>query len=126
MADKKRILLIDDEEDFCFFVKANLENTGAFEVITATGAKEGIKLARAEKPDLTLLDIVMPEITGDEVAISLFDHPDTNKIPIIFLTAIITKTETGSGIVKEIGGRKFLSKPVTTNELIAAINSVLR
>ena len=126
MADKKRILLIDDEEDFCFFVKANLGNTGAFDVSTATRAKEGIKLARAEKPDLILLDIVMPEITGDEVAISLFDHPETNKIPIIFLTAIITKTETGSGIVKEIGGQNFIAKPVTTNELVAAINSVLR
>ena len=125
MADKKRILLIDDEEDFCSFVKANLENTGAFDVITTTRAKEGIKLARVEKPDLILLDIVMPEISGDEVAISLLDHPETNKIPIIFLTAIITKTETGSGIVKEIGGQNFIAKPVTTNELVAAINSVL-
>ena len=117
MNDKKKILLIDDEADFCFFVKANLENTGAFDVITRSTAREGIRLARIEKPDLIFLDIVMPEISGDEVAMALFDHPETNKIPIIFLTALITKTETGTEILKEVGGRSFLAKPVRTRHI---------
>ena len=126
MNDKKKILLIDDEEDFCFFVKGNLENTGAFDVITAGTAKEGIDLAVAKKPDVILLDLVMPEVSGGDAAAVLFDHPETENIPIIFVTAMLTKKETGEKGLTKVGGRNFIAKPVTTNELVSAINTVLR
>ncbi|MCK4278937.1 MAG: response regulator [Desulfurellaceae bacterium] len=123
---KKRILLIDDEEDFCFFVKANLENTGDFEVTTITRGKEGIELAQKEKPDLILLDIMMPEMPGDEVAEILLNNPETSKIPIIFLTAMVTKKEMGDEAIKEIGKQNFIAKPITSEELADSINRVLR
>jgi DNA-binding response OmpR family regulator len=125
MEERKKILLVDDEKDFCFFVKGNLERTGAYDVIATTTAKEGLKLARTESPDLVLLDISMPEMSGDELAVAMGDDAETDKIPIIFLTAILTKRETAGEIYKEIGGRKFLAKPVTTRELVAAIDAVL-
>ncbi|MEA1866597.1 MAG: response regulator [Thermodesulfobacteriota bacterium] len=125
MAEKKRILLIDDEKDLCFFLKANLENTGEFDVITSNSGHKGIKLAQKEKPDLILLDILMPEISGDEVAEILLEDPATAKIPIIFLTAMVTKEDVGDLTLKKRGGRNFIAKPTTTDEIVGAIKKVL-
>ncbi|MCQ9205261.1 MAG: response regulator [Omnitrophica bacterium] len=86
--NKKKILIIDDEEDFDYFVKINLEKDGNFEVITATSGKEGLKAAFTQKPDLILLDIMMPHMDGFEVLQKLNNaQPDIRKIPIIMLTA---------------------------------------
>ena len=123
--DRKKILTIDDEEDFRFFVKGNLENTGEFHVLEAASGKEGIKIASEEKPDLILLDISMPEMTGEEVAKRLSKIPETNKIPIIFFTALITKNEIEDGGISNIAGHKFLAKPIATKQLVAAINNTL-
>lgn len=124
MNDKKKILLIDDEDDFCFFVKGNLERTGEFEVRYATCGSDGIGMARRERPDLILLDIVMPGMTGQEVAEVLLTTPETKDVPIIFLTAIVTKDEAGPGVLKRIGGRYFIAKPVSTGDLAVAIRKI--
>jgi CheY-like chemotaxis protein len=79
------------------------------------------ELAQKEKPDLILLDILMPEMSGSDVAEVLLENPETNKIPIIFLTAIVTKEEIGPEILRKIGGRNFIAKPITTKELVTAI-----
>jgi len=126
MPEKKKILLIDDEEDFCFFVRQNLEQTGEFEVITANRGVEGINLAREKKPDLILLDIVMPRLNGPDVAEILENDPKTKEIPLIFLTAVVTKEEIGARSIKEIGGRLFIAKPVDTERLVSSIKTVLR
>ncbi len=120
--DKKKILIIDDEKDFCFFVKGNLENTGEFEVSAATSGKEGIVIALREKPDLILLDISMP----DQVAQILSRESVTNKIPIVFLTALVTEDEIETGAISSIAGHKFMAKPVATAELVGAINNTLK
>jgi CheY-like chemotaxis protein len=125
MVEKKRILLIDDEKDLCFFLKTNLENTGEFDVLVSNRGNKGIELAQGEKPDLILLDILMPEMSGDEVAEILLENPVTAKIPIIFLTAMVTKEEIGDVMLKKRGGRNFIAKPVTTKEVVAAIKKVL-
>ncbi len=125
MAEKKKVLLIDDEKDLCFFLKANLENTGEFDVIVSNRGDKGIKLAQREKPDLILLDILMPGMSGDEVAEILLENPATAKIPIIFLTAMVTKEEIGDVALKKRGGRNFIAKPITTEELVGAIKKVL-
>lgn len=125
MVEKKRILLIDDEKDLCFFLKTNLENTGEFDVLVSNRGDEGIELAQREKPDLILLDILMPGMSGDEVAEILLENPATAKIPIIFLTAMVTKEEIGDVMLKKRGGRNFIAKPITTKEIIAAIKKVL-
>jgi len=126
MKSKKKILLIDDEKDFCFFVKGNLESTGEFEVIATTSGKEGIKLACGEKPDLILLDLNMPEMSGDEVAQRLGDRSETKKIPLVFLTALITEDAMGTESMANIGGYNYIAKPVTTKELVAVIKEILK
>jgi CheY-like chemotaxis protein len=123
--DKKKILLIDDETDFCFFVKNILEQTRGFEVITATQGEEGINFARDKKPDLILLDILMPKACGPEVAEVLIKDPKTKKIPLIFLTAVVSKEEIGIQTIKKIGGHNFIAKPVDSKRLIRCIEMVL-
>jgi len=125
MVGRNKILIIDDEEDFLFFVKGNLENTGEFHVIDASSGKEGIKIATEEKPDLILLDISMPEMSGEEVAKRLSKIPETKKIPVIFLTALVTKHEIEDGGISNIAGHKFLAKPIATKQLVAAITNIL-
>jgi len=121
---KRKILLIDDEEDFCFFVKLNLEKTGKYEVLTTTSGTNGIIMASRERPDLILLDIIMPEIGGGQVAELLFENPKTKNIPVMFITAIASRREVQSqeGV---IGGRIFIAKPVTPEELMAKIDGIL-
>jgi CheY-like chemotaxis protein len=121
---RKKILLIDDEEDFCFFVKINLEKTGKYEVLTTSSGEAGLIMASKELPDLILLDIIMPDMNGGQVAGLLLDDPRTKDIPVLFITAIASRSEIQSqeGI---IGGRMFIAKPVTTEELLIKIDSVL-
>jgi CheY-like chemotaxis protein len=121
---KKKILLIDDEEDFCFFVKLNLEKTGKYEILTTTSGSKGIIMASKEQPDLILLDIIMPEMSGGQVAEQLLESPRTKDIPVLFITAIASRREVQSqeGI---IGGRQFIAKPVTPEEIMEKINRVL-
>ncbi|MDZ7832385.1 MAG: response regulator [Desulfobacterales bacterium] len=125
MAETKKVLIIDDEEDFCFFVRENLINTGMFDVFVATNGRYGIKLARQEKPDIILLDLMMPDLTGEEVADELKDYAATAEIPIIFVTALATRTDTGESSLKKTGSAYYISKPVRTRELVGAINEVI-
>ena len=124
MDKKSKILIIDDEENFCHFVKLNLERTGRFEVLVATRAQTGISLAQKNSPDLILLDILMPDMDGSMVAENLLQDPATKKIPIVFLTALAQRKEVESsdGL---IGGRTFIAKPVTSQELMSRIDLIL-
>ncbi len=121
---KKKILLIDDEEDFCFFVKLNLEQTGKYEVMTATTGSQGLIMASEDPPDLILLDIIMPEMSGGQVAELLLENPKTKDTSVLFITAIASRSEVQSqeGV---IGGRRFIAKPVTPLELMAKIDPIL-
>jgi len=125
MLEKKRILLVDDEEDYCYFMSRNLEATGEFSVIIAHEGQEGINLARREHPDLILLDIVLPGISGTDVASVLLNDPQTRRIPIIFLTAVVTQRELGAKTVKEIGGNNFIAKTAQSEEVVEAIRKLL-
>ncbi len=118
--DKKKILLIDDEEDFCFFVKLNLEKTRKYRVFTATRGIEGIRLAKQVKPDLIFLDIVMPKMDGGRVAEILLEDESTKTIPFVFVTAVIKKDDL-PGYGGKIGGRDFIAKPVKPEKLIEKI-----
>lgn len=120
----KVILVIDDEEDFCRFIKKSIESNGAFQVLTATKGSEGMRLAKTQKPDIILLDIIMPGMAGTKVAEELSEDPLTATIPIIYLTAIISKEEIRkSGGV--ICGRIFMAKPIVLNELLNKIKTLL-
>jgi twitching motility two-component system response regulator PilH len=119
-----KVLVIDDEEHFCRALKLGFAMKTAFQVHTATQGEEGIRLAKTMKPDIILLDIMMPDISGPEVAEQLADDPATSSIPIIFVTAIVKESEVkGSGGLA--GKRVFIAKPVKIDELIKKINDVL-
>lgn len=117
---KKKILIVDDEEDFTKLIKLNLERTGKYEVATENEGSLGLAAAREFKPDLILLDILMQDMEGSEVASQLKDNEDTKNIPIVFLTAVARKKEVEeSGGV--IGGRPFIAKPADIDQIIDVI-----
>lgn len=122
---KKKVLIIDDEENFCNLVKKNIEQTGEFEVHIATNGDDGIRLAREIKPDLILLDIVMPEMDGGDVVSLIRNDENIKGTPIVFLTAIVREEEVSSQ-PSFTRGYSILSKTVTVGELIACIKKNVR
>lgn len=84
----KKILVVDDEEDLCFYVKRTLERTGEFNVITSSHPEQTLHLCQSEKPDLILLDVVMPNLNGTEVIKSLQENPETKKILIVVTSGL--------------------------------------
>ena len=121
---KKKILVVDDEASLTRMVKANLERTGKYEVRTENMGSKAIAAAREFKPDLMFLDVMMPDMSGDEVAAALREDAELKDMKFVFLTAIVTKDETET-MGSEIGGNQFLAKPVKTDELIATIERML-
>jgi CheY-like chemotaxis protein len=121
------ILAVDDEESLTFFIKLNLQNEKRydFKVTTANCGEDGLKLARTTRPDLILLDIMMPDISGTEVAEKLLTDPRTKNIPIIFMTAIVEKQEVAEE-GGQMGGREFIAKPVSKDELVNRIEATLK
>jgi len=81
----KKILLVDDEEDFCYFTKGNLEVIGDFDVSVCCDSREATSIAKQQKPDIILLDIMMPGLSGIEIAEELKSDGVTGNIPVIFL-----------------------------------------
>jgi two-component system alkaline phosphatase synthesis response regulator PhoP len=123
--DKKRILMIDDEENFCTLVKKNIELTNEFEVFIATNGEDGIKLAKELKPDLILLDIIMPDMDGADVITCIKNDKILNGIPVVILTAI-AKGDESTPQADFAGGYALLSKTTTITELIACIKKNIR
>lgn len=121
---KKRILVVDDEPALTRMVKMNLERTGNYEVRTENQGTMAVAAVREFMPHLIFLDVMMPDLSGDEVSQQLREDPVLAGIKIVFMTAIVTKAETNE-MVGTIGGNEFLAKPVKTEELIATIEREL-
>ena len=118
---KKRVLIVDDEVHFTRLLKLNLERNGRYEVEEENRGAQALAAARKFKPDLVLLDIVMPDSSGNEIAAQLREDPELKGIPIIFITAILSREEVtgmGGGL---IGGHRFLAKPVKIEEVLACL-----
>ncbi len=122
---KKRILVVDDEPALTRMVKLNLERTGKYEVRTENQGSMAVQAAREFKPDLIFLDVMMPDMSGDEVSAELKEDEELSQIKFIFMTAIVTKDET-EVMGSNIGGNEFLAKPVKADELLATIERVLK
>jgi DNA-binding response OmpR family regulator len=119
----KKIVVIDDEKDFNFFLKKNLEQQGDFEVITCSDSTKAVELVKTTKPNLILLDILMPNVSGIQIAEEIRDDKDIKDIPIIFITAAVTRKETDKeGNI--IGGRYFIAKPARVSEIINMIKKL--
>jgi len=121
---KKKILIIDDEKDFTQLVKMNLELTGKYEVRIENEGTNALNTAKEYKPDLILLDIVLPDMPGEKIAQNLKENPLTRDIPIVFLTALVTKDEISQE--KFIAEYPFVSKPVNIDELIEVIEENIK
>jgi CheY-like chemotaxis protein len=120
MRTRAKILVIDDEEEICRFTKSILERTGAYEAFTSSNSADALRLVKEIHPDLILLDINMPELDGGHIAGELRENDSTKNIPIIFVTALVTKEEEGKD-----DHYTYLAKPVTPALLIEAIESRL-
>ena len=121
---KLKILVIDDEPDFCFFLKENLELTGSYEVTTAVSGAEGLARAIRERPDLILLDLLLPRIDGARIYHELDNLPATRHIPTVILTAV--DVSTAREHIPELPKEAFLTKPIQLVELKACIERILQ
>jgi CheY-like chemotaxis protein len=121
---KKRILLVDDEPALTRMMRLNLEQTGRYEVREENRGANALAAAREFMPDLIFLDVMMPDMGGDEIAEQLDEDPQLQRINYVFLTAIVTKRETGRGAA-EISGKTFLAKPVKRDELLAVADQLI-
>jgi CheY-like chemotaxis protein len=121
--EKRRILIVDNDRDSTHLVKILLEKTGWYSVLEENDATKARLSARNFRPDLILLDVMMPGTDGGEVAAQIEGDPDLQRTPIIFLTALVTKAEASAGL--RIQGHRFLAKPVNIPELITGIEENL-
>lgn len=115
---KKRILVVDDDLDLTTVVRMILESTGQYEVRVVSHPMLAAKAVLQFQPHLVLLDVLMPELDGGGVAAEIRAHPETQHVPILFLTAAVTAEEARRG---SIGGERYLEKPVNRERLLAAV-----
>lgn len=120
----RRILIADDDEVFLKLVDRDLSKEG-YAVLLAKDGEEAITIAKSQTPDLILLDINMPEIGGGEVGDMLKNDPQTQGIPVIFLTGLLTKEEE-ERMGHTIGGNFFIAKPYNLKGLLQEINKRLK
>ena len=151
MAEKKKIMVIDDERDLCLLVKDNLEQKGRFEVVVVTDPLTVEEVCTKEQPDLILLDVVMPKRKGSDVAKSLKEGSQTKHIPIVIMSGLgemvyfkrkdqwkwIPNQPLGrdqKGVVNESSPKRaaeaygvdnYIAKPFSTDVLIEVIDDVL-
>ncbi len=117
--EKRRVLIVDDEPDSTHLVKILLEKTGNYIVLEENDADQAHQSARNFRPDAILLDIMMPNTDGGEVAAQIEADPELRSTPIIFLTALVTEPETKAGL--RIEGHRSLAKPINIPQLIDQI-----
>jgi len=123
LGEKRRILIVDNDRESTRLVKILLEKTGRYLVLEENDATRAHQTAQNFRPDLILLDIVMPETDGGEVAAQIQADPELQRTPVIFLTALVTKAETKTGL--RIQGHPFLAKPINIPDLINGIEENL-
>jgi len=120
---KQTILVVDDERDLLDLIEYNLKKEG-FKVLKAENGEEGISKAKEHRPDLILLDIMMPKMDGLEAVEIMRKDDDLKKTPIIFLTARSDEKTEIDGLNK--GGDDYITKPISTTKLVSRIKAVLR
>ena len=123
MIARSKILVVDDNPQNLELLVAYLESLGC-QVITAVDGLEAIDRVRAETPDLILLDVMMPRMSGFEVCRKLKTDPETRDIPILMVTALNEMSDIERGV--QSGTDDFVSKPVNRLELVTRVKSLLR
>ena len=115
----KHILVVDDETSFTRMLKVNLELHTQHTVVVVNRPHEALAAAHKQKPDLVLMDVIMPGQDGGELAARFQADPFLRGVPIVFLTATVSRAEAEKGLTS--GGFPFLAKPVKLNELLTCL-----
>ncbi len=117
-----KVLVVDDEAPIRLLCRVNLEAEG-MDVLEASNGEAGLELARTERPDLILLDVMMPAMDGWQVAEQLIEDGVTSHIPIVFLTARAELRDRARGL--ELGGVEYITKPFNPLDLAAVVTRLL-
>ena len=118
-----KVLLIDDGKDMQKLTKMSLEFTGGHQVIVADNGSAGIQMAKEERPDIILLDVMMPGMDGYETCKRLHDNEKTKDIPVIFLTAKAQRKEVERGL--QLGAIGYIVKPFEAMKLDEQVKKLL-
>jgi len=123
MFKNKKVLLVDDEEDILTMLQSRLTTEG-YSVLTARDGVEGLSVAKTWKPDLIILDILMPKMDGTEMSGVLKENPETQNIPILFLTVLHTGKEGPPQDTES--SNVVLGKPFSAKELLNKVDELLQ
>ncbi len=127
MSEKKNVLLVDDDPDFVEAVKVIVES-GGYNVRVAFDGKEGLEAVKEEKPDIIVLDVMMPVMDGHATCAALKKDPETRDIPVILLTAVadrVTTSKYSHRDMLESEAEDYMPKPVDPPELLSQIRRLL-
>jgi two-component system alkaline phosphatase synthesis response regulator PhoP len=123
-----KVLLVDDDVEFSEATKLLLDSKG-YEVVLAYDGKKGLEKVRADKPDLVILDVMMPEMNGYDVCVVLKADPELKKLPVILLTAVdqaLFKTTYTQAMGLMTEADDYIAKPVEPGELVNRVEGLLR
>jgi CheY-like chemotaxis protein len=123
MSEKKRVLLIDDDEAVVAHLTVKLSKR--YDVVSTVDPRQAVALARRELPDVILCDIDMPGMSGGDVAAALSQDSGTARIPLIYLTALVSPEEARE-LQGQVGGRPGVSKRAPLAELVACIDAAMQ
>ena len=122
----KTVLIVDDQESICNLVKASLENLWpTLKVSTCPDSRRALEKIKSTLPNLVILDVQMPDVSGADIAQAMKESPDTKSIPVIFLTGILTPEEARDRSGR-IGGEHFVAKPINFGELAATVEKYIQ
>jgi DNA-binding response OmpR family regulator len=119
----KKLVIVEDEADIAQLVKLYLEKEGYRTSIAKTGA-EGLKLIKSERPDMVILDLMLPEMDGLEVCKKIRNAPDTAMLPVLMLTSKAEESDTIIGL--ELGADDYVTKPFSPKALVARVKALFR
>lgn len=117
-----RVLVADDERDILELVVFRLERSG-YEIVRATDGEEALRFALEQRPDLAVLDVMMPKLNGYDVTREIRRHEETRTMPVILLTARAQEADVTRGF--EAGADDYLKKPFSPQELGARVQAIL-
>jgi len=121
--NKPRILIVDDNPRFSQSVRRILQQSGQYVACVENDAASALETARSFKPDLVLVDLIMPQMDGAEVAAQIESDWALHGVPIVFVTGLVTPDEARNG--QRIDGHRVLSKPISSPALLSAVEESL-
>lgn len=123
MGQKKSILIVDDDVDVSQMTRMRLEQTGLYTVRVCNRGSEALSVLRETQPDMVLLDIVMPDADGTDIARQIKEDSSLEHIRIVFMTSLVEEEETDRSSM--IGGYPFIAKPITGETLLKSVKEFL-